>query len=342
MIPILRELVAPYGGAEVVEGDILNVLRSGETMRKVLEPQGSNMDAMRSAGAMSIRSKETTPWLRGGETGVTLSPQETVEPRGRQVDRTVADDGEGAPQGGPSPKGRAPRATSSARSRGSSTTRDVRGLRLKIAANLPYGITSEFLSLLFDAVATGSLPPPERAVLLLQREVVDRLCANAGFMGSTSAASDEVMSGASKRSLGREWAHGRVGLLTIVTQLHCHPRLVARVPASHFWPPPRVESAVVALNDWRSPDEIAALVGDRDAFLATVRAGFAHPRRQLAVNLTARRPPSFDGARQSRATSNRMTRETVQRALEAAHIPPRARPADPTLDQWITVHRALG
>ncbi|MFH1099128.1 MAG: 16S rRNA (adenine(1518)-N(6)/adenine(1519)-N(6))-dimethyltransferase RsmA, partial [Candidatus Uhrbacteria bacterium] len=131
----------------------------------------------------------------------------------------------------------------------------------KLAANLPYSITGDFLRLLFDAIGEGALPPPKRAVLMLQREVVDRM-------------------------LGRR---GVVGFLTVLVQLHAEPHLIARVPRGAFWPVPKVESSVVLLDHWRSPAEIALFLGGvgRDRFLAIVRTAYARRRRQVAVGLRA-------------------------------------------------------
>lgn len=171
-----------------------------------------------------------------------------------------------------------------------------------LAANLPYSITSDFLAALVDRVADGSLPPPTRAVLLLQREVVARL------IGAT--AKDR-------------------GVLTLVVQLHAYPRRVTRVPASHFWPTPKVESTVVALEDWRSPEDIRVLLNGapegtvtRAAFLHAVRAAFAHRRQKLRRGLAS----VWGGA--------------VDNALVAAGIPPDARPEELTFAQWIALVRA--
>lgn len=228
VIPILREIVEPFGNVEVVEADVLTWLREpmGESMRQL--PQVRDIDAMRRAGP------------RSGGSGTRMSS-----------DR--------APQGSPSPKGSLVREAGFARSQNEGTARDVLGLRWKLAANLPYGITSDFLRLLFDRIADGSLPAPERIVLLLQREVVDRMLGSSGM-----------------------------SVLTILTQLHGVARRVTNVPSSAFWPPPKVESAVIALDHIRTPAEITKLLHPitRDQFLAFIRLGFAHPRRQLLTNLS--------------------------------------------------------
>ncbi|MDP3771457.1 MAG: rRNA adenine N-6-methyltransferase family protein, partial [bacterium] len=204
-----------------------------------------------------------------------------------------------------------------------------------------------FLRLLFDRVADGTLPVPDRVVLLLQREVVDRLCARVDSPGSQSAASDERMGGralpdpaggVNKRPAhsyavaGGEGARGGtgrlnprlVGVLTMLTQLHSTPRRVARVPPGHFWPPPKVESAVVVLDAWRSPAQLRELLGavSRDQVIHLIHAAFARRRGQISGIL-------------QRYTKR--SREDVERLMGTLHIAPVARPETLSLDDWIAL-----
>lgn len=256
---ILRELVMPYGNVEVWEQDVLQLLRSSQQRGGMLI-SGSVDDR-----AATVRGRK---------------PRE----RGRNSSETGTVGQASGPGGG--------RPTSAA---GVSELGD----HWKLAANLPYSITSDFLRLLFDAVGTGALLPPERAVLLLQREVVDRMCADPS----------------------RHREHRNVGLLTILTQLHCSPRRIARVPAAHFWPQPKVESAVVALEGWRKKEELVGLLGgpSRDNFLHLIRTCFAYRRRQIGRVLKGRT------SRLAPHASSLMT----------------ARPETLTLAQWIALARAL-
>ncbi|MDO8463171.1 MAG: rRNA adenine dimethyltransferase family protein [bacterium] len=164
----------------------------------------------------------------------------------------------------------------------------------KIVANLPYSITSDFLRVLFDRVADGTLSPPERVVLLLQYEVVERL-------------------------IGR--TERQRGLPTMLTELACGSiRRVARVPGTHFWPAPKVQSAVAVFSAWRSPEEIAALVeSGREHLIAVMKQGFAHPRRQLVNTLHG----------------------TSDAVWTRAGVAPSSRPAMLTLHQWIALANAI-
>jgi len=82
-----------------------------------------------------------------------------------------------------------------------------------IVANLPYSITTPFLEKLTQA------PRPTRAVLMIQKDVADRLCA-------------------------KEHASSR-GALSVLLQLQFTIKIVATVPNEAFFPPPEVESAVI-------------------------------------------------------------------------------------------------
>ena len=174
--------------------------------------------------------------------------------------------------------------------------------KLKVAANLPYGITSDFLRLLFDRVADGTLPVPDRVVLLLQREVVDRLTADPK----------------------KESDRGSVGVLTMLTQLHSTPRRVARVPPGNFWPPPKVESAVVVLDAWRSPSQLRELLGNvnREEVLRLIHAAFSRRRGQISGIL--------------RRYAKR-SREDVERLLGTLRIDPASRPESLPLKEWIAL-----
>lgn len=119
-------------------------------------------------------------------------------------------------------------------------------------ANLPYNISTPVLMRL--------LASPERfarLVLMLQREVAERLCAAPGSKA--------------------------YGALSVVVQAVAETRIALRVPASAFAPVPKVESAVVIITPLRPPPLDAAR---RRALRVVVRTAFARRRKQL-VNVIA-------------------------------------------------------
>lgn len=119
----------------------------------------------------------------------------------------------------------------------------------RIVGNLPYNISSPILFMLLDlAAATGG---PRDAVLMLQKEVADRLVAKTGT--------------------------GDYGVLTVLTKLHAEVTRVLSLPPGAFRPPPKVHSAVVRLT-FHPP---AVDVGDPDAFVKMVRTTFTQRRKTL-------------------------------------------------------------
>jgi 16S rRNA (adenine1518-N6/adenine1519-N6)-dimethyltransferase len=119
-----------------------------------------------------------------------------------------------------------------------------------VVGNLPYNIGAAILRHFLEAVH-----PPERMVVMLQREVARSICAKPGDMG----------------------------ILGIATQAYAVPRLLFDVPPGAFVPPPKVTSSVIELTLHETPVVTAA---ERDAFFTTVRAGFSAPRKQLRNTLT--------------------------------------------------------
>ncbi|MGE5589106.1 MAG: 16S rRNA (adenine(1518)-N(6)/adenine(1519)-N(6))-dimethyltransferase RsmA [Bacillota bacterium] len=122
----------------------------------------------------------------------------------------------------------------------------------KVVANLPYYITTPFLMRLLEET-----PGWERAVLMVQREVADRLLASPG---------------------GKDY-----GVLTLSVRYHARAELVTPVSRRAFWPSPEVESAVVRLFRRQQPPVPAS---PRTLF-ACIRAGFSQRRKTLANALGA-------------------------------------------------------
>jgi 16S rRNA (adenine1518-N6/adenine1519-N6)-dimethyltransferase len=128
--------------------------------------------------------------------------------------------------------------------------------RPSVVGNLPYHLTGELLfALLRHHDRTGTW------VVMVQREVADRLCASPG-----------------SRTYG--------GVTVMMSRVRRVTR-VCRVGAGSFIPPPRVESAVVRLDPLPQP---RGEVVDEERFRLMVRAAFTRRRKQLVNALTAVAP----------------------------------------------------
>jgi 16S rRNA (adenine1518-N6/adenine1519-N6)-dimethyltransferase len=164
--------------------------------------------------------------------------------------------------------------------------------RLAVAGNLPYHLSSPILFSLLEAATSI-----RRAVFLLQREVAERLAAGPG---------DE-----------------NFGLLSVILQRHADVEVARRVPAGAFWPPPRVESAVLCAS-FRPPAEP---VIDEGRFRRLVKAGFGQRRKTLRNALEAARIAPA---------------ERLGAAMAAAGIDPGRRGETLSLGEWAALERALG
>lgn len=131
-------------------------------------------------------------------------------------------------------------------------------LRWKLVANLPYYITSAALR-----HALTASPRPERLVVMVQRDVAQRIVA----------------------------ADGKLSLLAVSVQVFGTPEIACTVPAGAFVPRPKVDSAVlkVVLHERPRVPEDAL-----DAFFAVVRAGFQERRKQLHNALAHNLPHGRD------------------------------------------------
>lgn len=159
-----------------------------------------------------------------------------------------------------------------------------------VVANLPYYITSAVLRHLLE-----STPPPRRLVLTVQKEVAQRMVAKPGNMS----------------------------LLAVSVQFYGLPTLLHTIPAGAFYPPPKVDSAVVRIDTFtRRPVDLP----DVDHFFRVVKAGFSQKRKQLKNSLTAGLHKPAD---------------QVMVALTTVQIDPKRRAETLSLAEWGRLAEAL-
>ncbi len=164
----------------------------------------------------------------------------------------------------------------------------------RVVANLPYQITTPLLERFL-----GDPRRAPRAVVLVQEEVARRMVA---------------LPGAARER----------GYLSIFVQSFAEPRIVRRVAARSFRPPPRVGSAVVALRTLAHP-AFAPLV--QAPFLRFVSEVFRHRRKQL---------------RSALGHEAGVERARAEAALAEAGIEPQRRPEELSLPEWVSLANALG
>ncbi len=125
------------------------------------------------------------------------------------------------------------------------------GEKLRVIGNLPYNISTPILFHLLDQLdCIGDM------LFMLQKEVVDRMCAPPG---------------------GRDY-----GRLSVMLQVRCQVERLFDVPPGAFTPPPKVDSAVVRLVPHAQPP---VALRDARGFALVVKAAFAQRRKTLRNTL---------------------------------------------------------
>lgn len=160
----------------------------------------------------------------------------------------------------------------------------------KIAANIPYFLTSRLLRIIFEQKAK-----PKLAVLTIQKEVAQRIIARPPHMN----------------------------LMALSVQVFGQARVIKIVPASCFWPKPKVDSAIIKIdkisNRFFQKHNIRNQV-----FFQTAKTAFGQKRKMLVNSL-----------------SKIVPKERVIRALEQTKINSKARPEELTQEQWSKIAKML-
>ncbi len=160
----------------------------------------------------------------------------------------------------------------------------------KVVANIPYNITGPIIEKLLGTIANPNPEPYDSIVLLVQKEVAERLYAKPGSR--------------------------TFGALSVRVQYLADCELICSVPAGAFYPPPKVDSAVVRLL----PRQIEIPVNDPKKLENLVKLGFGAKRKMLRNNL------------QSVVDRDRLTQ-----LLEQLEINPQVRAEDLGVSQWVSL-----
>lgn len=148
-----------------------------------------------------------------------------------------------------------------------------------MVANLPYGIAATIILRTIE-----ELPAMERWLVMVQREVGERLAAGPGSR--------------------------RYGAPSVLAQLACDVRVVRAVPRTVFRPVPHVDSVLVALRRRRPPVE--------PEVRALVHKAFAHRRKALAGSLALAAGTAADIRERARGELEAMGHPPDERAERLA------------------------
>jgi 16S rRNA (adenine1518-N6/adenine1519-N6)-dimethyltransferase len=164
----------------------------------------------------------------------------------------------------------------------------------KVVANIPYNITGPILDRVLGTVEKPTQPAFDSIVLLLQKEVAQRITAKPG-----------------SRTFGS---------LSVHCQYLADCDWIADVVAKAFFPPPKVDSAIIRLR----PRPYADPVEQPQWFSKLVRMGFQTRRKMLRNNL-----------------QTIVERDRLSAILEQIEANPQARAEELSVSQWVALSRVL-
>jgi len=163
-----------------------------------------------------------------------------------------------------------------------------RSLPYKVVANIPYYITSALIRHLLEAEMR-----PESIVLMVQREVASRIAAQPPKMN----------------------------LLALSVQAYGEPHIAAKIPAGAFYPPPKVDSAIVRIDLFPEARLPASL---RPLFFRLAKAGFSQKRKTLRNTISA---------------GMHWDKTQAETLLHKAGINPQRRAQTLSFDEWASLTR---
>ena len=152
-----------------------------------------------------------------------------------------------------------------------------------VVANIPYYITSAVIRHLLESESK-----PRRIVLTIQKEVAQRICAKPG----------------------------NLSLLALSVQVYGEPRIAIHIPADAFYPAPKVDSAVLVIDIYPSPQVKEEVL---KKFFKLVKAGFSQKRKTL---------------RNSLSSGLHISPTNAAELLTRAHIDPQRRAETLSIEEW--------
>ncbi len=152
-----------------------------------------------------------------------------------------------------------------------------------VVANIPYYITSAVIRHLLEAGQR-----PRRVVLTVQKEVAERICA----------------------------LEGKMNLLALSVQVYGSPVIAAVIPAAAFYPPPKVDSAVLCVDIYPQP---LIPTSGLEVFFQLIKAGFSQKRKTLRNALSG---------------GLRISTSEAEELLASAGIDPKRRAETVSLEEW--------
>ena len=160
-----------------------------------------------------------------------------------------------------------------------------------VVGNIPYYITGALIRKYLTVA-----PQPSTLVFLIQKEVAERITGR-----------------------GADRKRPKESILSLSVKAYGVPKYVATVPGGAFMPPPKVDSAILAVTGISRKN--FKTMANEERFFELVRAGFAQKRKLLKRNI------------------QRVLGESTEEMLVRAVIDPKARAEDVPLEKWLLLSK---
>ncbi len=161
--------------------------------------------------------------------------------------------------------------------------------KYKVVANIPYYITGQILRTFLSADIK-----PSSMTLMLQKEVAERIVAR----------------------------NGKESILSLSVKAYGTPKYIKKIPARYFSPKPKVDSAILHIENISSAN--FSSVEEEDLFFKLVKTGFAHKRKFLARNLEVL-----------------FGKEIIEKTFQTCELAERSRAEDVPLKKWLCITKSV-
>ena len=172
----------------------------------------------------------------------------------------------------------------------------------KVVANLPYYITAPVIRMFLE-----SAKPPKLMVLMVQKEVAQRICPCPPKL--------------KERRRGKT---PKMSILAVSVQFYAKPEIISYISKKSFWPQPKVDSAIIKIVPRQFGVPVSCQF--REQFFRIVRAGFSQPRKQLINNFSK---------------SLELPRKEVETWLKGNKIQPTQRAETLSVNNWIALTKTF-
>jgi len=168
----------------------------------------------------------------------------------------------------------------------------------KIVANLPYYIASPVIRMFLETENK-----PESMILMVQKEVAQRICAKPGQMS----------------------------ILAVAIQFYARPEIVSEVLKTSFYPQPKVDSAIIKITPKNNLPKI-----NIENFFSLIKAGFSSKRKFLISNLSREL-----SARGGSAFGGKIENCKLKIVFDQARLGQKMRAENLSVDDWMNIYEKI-